>query len=344
MAAERQLLSVVIPTHQRRARVEAALTSLKRQTADPGSFEAVIAVDGSTDGTDEMLARFAGPFELRIAEGPRRNRAAARNAALELVRGEIVVVLDDDMEVAPEFVECHRRHHPRGSRVCVLGAVPVRLDNASPRVAHYVAAKFDAHLANLARPGHAFGPRDFYSGNASLRTEVLAEVGGFDAAFAAYGNEDVELSLRLREAGVDLRFDPEALAHQTYDKDLRALARDTFEKGGTTVMVARTHPAAFDALRLAEPADASPPWLTVRSLLLRASRRTPAVAGTVAAACGWLERAGLWRQPLFYRALLDYLFWAGADSELRKSDDNQGKLAQLAAELRRGPIDLLLHR
>ena len=41
-------------------------------------------------------------------------------------------------------------------------------------------------------------------------------------------------------------------------------------------------------------------------------------------------------------AALDYAFWAGADRELRESD-NEGELAWLAGELRRGPIDLLLH-
>ena len=55
-----------------------------------------------------------------------------------------------------------------------------------------------------------------------------------------------------------------------------------------------------------------------------------------------LERVGLWRQPLFYRATLDYAFWAGVDAELSKTA-NEGELDHLAAELRRGPIDLLLH-
>jgi hypothetical protein len=52
---------------------------------------------------------------------------------------------------------------------------------------------------------------------------------------------------------------------------------------------------------------------------------------------------GLWRSPLFYRAVLDYAFWAGVDRELRESTC-EGDLERLARELRRGPIDLLLHR
>lgn len=341
---ERLLTSVVIPTHQRREPLRRALGSLTRQTAPPDSFEVVVSIDGSTDGTREMLAGFSAPFALRVAEGSRRSRAAARNAALELIRGDVVIVLDDDMEVVPEFVERHRRHHPPGSRACVLGAVPVRLNGDSPRAARYVAAKFDAHLATIERPGHVFTPRDFYSGNASLRAEVLAEVGGFDASFSAYGNEDVELWLRLRDAGVALRYEPHALARQEYGKDLRGLANDTLEKGRTTVALARIHPAAFGALRLAAPGDSSRPWLAARAVLLWAARRLPRSTGAVVKAGTVLERLGLWRAPLFYRALLDYVFWAGVDAELRRTTDEEGELAQLAAELQRGPIDLLLHR
>jgi glycosyltransferase involved in cell wall biosynthesis len=341
--ADRELTSVLIPTHERREPLRRALASLTRQTAASDSFEVIVSIDGSSDGTKEMLADFAAPYALRVADGPRRSRATARNAGLKLIRGDVVIVLDDDMEVAPEFVESHRLHHPPGSRLCVLGAVPVRLNGDSTRAARYVAAKFAAHMATIERSGHAFAPRDFYSGNASLRTEVLTEVGGFDDAFIAYGNEDVELWIRLREAGVALRYDAKALAHQEYGKDLRGLVRDTFEKGGTTVALARVHPHALATLRLARPGDASRPWLATRSLLLRATRRLPRTTTVVVLVGAALERIGAGRQPLFYRALLDYVFWAGADAELRQSAD-EGELAQLAHELRRGPIDLLLHR
>ena len=76
-------------------------------------------------------------------------------------------------------------------------------------------ARFAAHLARLAEPDHVYVARDFYSGNSSLRADVLRELGGFDESFIAYGNEDVELALRLRMAGVTLRYDPEAVAYRS---------------------------------------------------------------------------------------------------------------------------------
>jgi hypothetical protein len=225
----------------------------------------------------------------------------------------------------------------------VVGAAPIELDNASPRAARRARDKFNAHLERLAQPGHEFTARDFYSGNASIRTEVLREVGGFDEGFAVYGNEDVDLSLRLRAAGVRITYDPDALAVQSYDKDLLALAADTTQKGHTATILARAHPAAFGELKLADPWDGSRPWLAARSVLLWLTRRLPSVRGVVVGAAAALEPCGLWRSQLFYRALLDYAFWAGVDAELRESTP-EGDLERLARELRRGPFDLLLHR
>ncbi len=341
--AEGLQVSVVIPTHQRREALRNVLESLSRQSVGPDSYEVVVAVDASTDGTLEMLKGLAAPFELRWVAPQGRGRASACNAAVAAARGEVVIILDDDMRVVSEFVERHRSHHPAGSRRCVLGAVPVELAAGDPLAARYVKEKFDLHLARLSDPEHRALPRSFFTGNASLRTEVMREVGGFDEGFGIYGNEDVELALRLRKAGVELGYDPEALAYQSYDKDLGGLQRDTLAKGHTTVQLARSHPEVFGSLRLADPGDSSRPWLAVRAVLLWATRRSAATSGAVFALYSLLERLGAWRLPLFYRPVLDYAFWAGVDAELRESDDD-GNLSNLARELKRGPVSLLLHR
>jgi GT2 family glycosyltransferase len=341
--AEGPSVSVLIPTHQRREALRAALESLAQQSVAAENYEVVVSTDACSDGTAEMIDGLEVPYELRRVFPQGRGRSAAVNAALTAARGEVAIVLDDDMRVVPEFVERHRSHHPAGSRRCVLGAVPVELDPGSTHAARYVKAKFDLHLSRLPDPAHLALPRSFYTGNASLRADVLREVGGFDESFGIYGNEDVELSLRLRKAGVELGYDPEALAWQEYGKDLGGLQRDTLAKGRTTVLLARGHPEFFGDLRLADPDDGSRPWLALRAVLLWLTRRAAGTAAVVFALASMLERAGAWRFPLFYRPVLDYAFWVGVDAALHESDDG-GELSKLASELKRGPIDLLLHR
>jgi GT2 family glycosyltransferase len=335
-------VSILIPTHQRCDSLRRALISLAMQSTAPETYELVIAVDSATDGTQEMLRKFTAPCRLRVTTSLRRGRAAACNAALELARGEVIIILDDDMQVVAEFVERHRRHHAPHSRLCVLGSVPVEVDSSSPLAARYVQTKFDAHLSRLANPLHVYVPRDFYSGNVSLRAEVLRGVGGFDDSFTAYGNEDVDLWVRLRAAGVEFHFDREALARQRYEKDFHALARDNVAKGRTAVMLSRIHPEVLPELRLANPRDGSSAWRSLRAILLGLTRRFRRSAAAVFVAASLLEHAGAWRSPLFYRAVLDYAFWVGVDAEL-ESRSVPLELAHIGVELHRGAIDLLLH-
>jgi GT2 family glycosyltransferase len=336
-------VSVLIPTYERRDSVLHALEALRLQDLSADSFEVIVSIDGSTDGTREAVASFRAPFELRLVEGPRRGRAAACNAALDAALGEVIVILDDDMEPAPACLSNHHRHHPRQSRVCVMGAVPVRVDPRNPRVARYVAWKFDAHLAKLERPDHVFTLRDFYSGNTSIRRDVLSEVGAFDPAFTLYGNEDLELSLRFRPANVTLRYDREAMAYQHYTKTFAELIRDTIEKGRTAVLLARAHPDAFPSLQLAQYGSYAPVWRVTRGALLAATRRQPRTADAVLRVARWLEAAGAWRRPYFYVFALDYFFWVGVAGALGDAPTS-GPLATLATDLRRGPVRLLLHR
>src|ERR1051325_8496366 len=178
--AEAPAVSVVIPTHQRREALRTVLESLCRQSVEPDSYEVVVAVDASTDGTLEMLEGLSAPYALRWVSPPGRGRAGAVNAAVAAASGEVAIILDDDMRVVPEFVERHRSHHPAGSRRCVLGAVPVGLAGGSPHAARYVKDKFDLHLSRLSDSAHLALPRSFFTGNASLRTETMRAVGGFD--------------------------------------------------------------------------------------------------------------------------------------------------------------------
>ena len=197
-------LSVIIPTFQRKVLLERALRALTMQTIPPANYEVIVSIDGSEDGTQELVAGFQAPYALRGIWQSHRGRAAACNAGIYAAAGELLVLLDDDMEPLPACLENHAVAHPADSRYGVMGAVPLRLDSASSPVAAYIGNKFNQHLVKLSQPGYRLMLRDFYSGNFSIQREVLLMVGGFDETFRIYGNEDLELSVRLTRAAVNL--------------------------------------------------------------------------------------------------------------------------------------------
>jgi GT2 family glycosyltransferase len=305
-------ISVIVPTRERRASLERALRALARQGLAPDRFEVVVAVDGSEDGTREAVARFPTRFALRSVETGGRGRAAACNAAARAARGNLLVLLDDDMEPSAGFLAAHRDAHGRGPRRGVVGAVPIRVEASTPPVVAYVGRKFNGHLERLARPDYRMTFRDFYSGNFSIPRSLFFDAGAFDEGFQAYGNEDGELALRLLARGVELVYSGDALADQHYEKDFAALARDTIAKGETAVLLSRKWPEARPHLGFARSRGNTWKWRFARSALLALSRLGTWVPRAVVRATERLERRRSPRLDVAYRFALDYFYHLGA--------------------------------
>jgi GT2 family glycosyltransferase len=313
-----QLASVVIPTYQGRESLERTLKAFTTQTLPFSQFEVIVSIDGSNDGTDELVSRLATPYLLRVVYSPvNRGRAAACNRGIRESRGDLVVILDDDMEPEPSLLERHLHYHANRARCGVIGAVPISYDKSSSAAAKYVGAKFNRHLENLSRPETPIHCRDFYSGNFSVRRDVLNEAGLFDESFTIYGNEDVELGLRLVNCGVELVFAADARARQHYDKSLARLAADETAKGRSAVLLATKHPDSLPYMRLATYHRVSLKWRGARAAMLWCTRVFPSTSDRVVRCLNWLERWDAAMLQRIFPLMLDYFFWIGASSALR---------------------------
>jgi GT2 family glycosyltransferase len=306
--------SIVVPTYRRCASVLRLLKALNTQTVPPDQFEVIVSIDGSEDGTREMVENFPSRYALRCLWNKRRGRAGACNSGLRASLGNLVIFLDDDMEPGPNLVAGHLAAHTQDACVGIIGAAPVVFGAGSPPVVQYIGRKFARHLKNLGTPGYRLKFRDFYSGNFSVDRAVLLKCGGFDEDFTFYGNEDLELSLRLTRLGVHLEFSPHALARQHYEKSFASLAQDNIEKGRTAVLLAVKHPETFAYLKLSQPAL----WwrLPIRNMLLHSSRR---LARIPTYAIKLMDRLAVRLPALFIRLCqpaLGYFYWLGASREL----------------------------
>lgn len=101
-------LSVVIPVYNEEEVLPALLARL-RPVMDrvPGGAEAVLVNDGSRDRSFEILAAEAGKdSRIRVLELSRNfGHPAAITAGLDRARGEVVVVMDADLQDPPELIE-----------------------------------------------------------------------------------------------------------------------------------------------------------------------------------------------------------------------------------------------
>ena len=171
---------------------------------------------------------------------------------------------------------------------------------------------FAEHNAKLAQPGYEWALADFYSGNTSIRRDVLNEVGGFDADFRVYGNEDLELFARLRRAGVEVSFSAAACALQEYDKTFPVYVRNTRDAGRTAVLLARKHPELAD--ELVRFRGGRGVLRRVDQVLLGVARRSAIVQTTIVALEALLARlVPSERLGGFYSFVSMHFFWAGVN-------------------------------
>ncbi len=246
-------LSVVIPTYNRRDSLRVTLDGLARQSYPPDAFEAVVVSDGSTDGTNVLLAEYArtSPFALRPVAQANGGPARARNRGVEEARGAVVVFLDDDVEPAPDFLARHAAHHAAGDKEAVIAPMlpdPALTWREPPWIAWEHAMLKKQYTAWRTGEWRGCGPHHFYSGNASLRREHLLAVGGFDERFPR--QEDVELAVRLeRLCGVRFVYDAQARGTHRPQRGFASWLAIPYAYGQLDVVRARRGDTSWETVR-----------------------------------------------------------------------------------------------
>jgi len=310
-------ISVVIPTFNRRDSVRRSLTALSAQTFPAGDFEVIVSIDGSEDGTREMVSGFSSPYNLKYIWEQNSGKASACNRAIHAANGDLLVMIDDDMEPTPEFLRAHHESHLKNPGVGVIGAAPIVLDPDPPLVVTYIADKFNAHLEKISQPGFKIRIWDFYGGNFSINKELISEIGLFDESYKAYGFEDVELANRILKSGIKIIYSSDAKCIQHYDDDYKGVARKTINAGKNAIHLASTYPETFTELKLIEYNFTGWKWRALRMIMIRLSMIMPFITNLIIYLVDWIGK----HKPHLFTQLnelaMDYFFWLGVWTALR---------------------------
>lgn len=207
--------SVVIPSWNGARFLPTCLSALGRQTQD--RFEVIVVDSGSTDATESVVAAHRDVRLIRLARN--RGFAAAVNAGIRAARAGIVVLLNNDTEVEPQWL---------ARLVAALGGPPdigmatskvLLLDRR--QILHTTGDSIDLAGKPANRGvwevdvGQYDDLTDVFGASgaaAAYRKELLFGLGLFEEAFESY-LEDVDLAWRARLAGWRCVFVPEAVVY-----------------------------------------------------------------------------------------------------------------------------------
>ena len=221
---EKVTVSIIILTWNSEQLIGACLASL-----DGGlsafSSEVIVIDNGSRDRTCATV-RKALPGVRLICNPENRGVAPARNQGIRLAQGEYALILDDDTVVQPGALDCLIHYMEDQPEVGLCGP---RLAGADgdlqlscrrfPTLVDKIARRLPSILVNnLTREAEmadwdhrSIRPVDYVIGACQLiRCRALQQVGLFDERIF-YGPEDVDMCLRLQQAGWSVVYNPDAV-------------------------------------------------------------------------------------------------------------------------------------
>lgn len=295
-------LSVVIPTYNRAKRLQACLEALARQTQPPDDFEVIVVVDGSTDGTNEMLQSLVTPYSLKVLFQKNQGQHLARNHGIDHALGRYCLFLDDDIMAEPELVAEHLKLHRQHEKQVGIGQMSLKIPEDSDWFTVSYAKGWHRHYEELNDGSRKPSWFDCYGGNLSVARSTLLDVGGF--AIDIRRSHDIELGYRLWQHGLSFTYLPQAMGWQDERKGVRELAADAEQSGAAWVKLCERYPEMRSHL-LGPVINASLRESVFREFIW-ALRISPRVLGFVGILLKKLRRDQKW-----YRFLFAYFYWRG---------------------------------
>ena len=213
--------AIVVSTYNRPDALRIVMESLLNQTVLPD--EIIIADDGSTEQTKNLINSYKERYPNLIThvwhEDTGFRLAAIRNKAMAKAKSDYIIQIDGDIMLHPKFVVDHismaeKGQYVAGSRAMLSGPLTTKIINSGiykqVRIYHQ---GVNNRLNTLRIPfimklmGSPKFSRKSYKKikgcHMAFWKEDLIKINGYNEDFEGWGSEDVELELRLINAGLN---------------------------------------------------------------------------------------------------------------------------------------------
>lgn len=224
-------LSVVICSYNRGKYLPMVLDSLKVQDYPHHSHEIVLVNNNSTDNTDEIIRSYqqANPnLPLLYVIEYNQGISYARNRGVETAKGDIIVFIDDDETVEPEFlthVNDFFTQYPDAG-ISSGPVIPV-YETEKPKWLSHFTMRLITGAYDKGNSIKLLGNKDYPgTGHACFRKSLFIKYGAFDVSLGRKGSslmgaEDKDFFLRLMNGGEKCYYLPSAkIYHHIPDSKL----------------------------------------------------------------------------------------------------------------------------
>jgi cellulose synthase/poly-beta-1,6-N-acetylglucosamine synthase-like glycosyltransferase len=215
---DRSGLTVIVPAYNEAASIADTIASIRGQTLPPD--EILVVDDGSTDGTGDVARACGGVVVLRPPKNT-GSKAGAQTFALDRVRTPYCMAIDADTVLAPDAIERLLPAVREEGVAAACGFVLPRHVRTVWERGRYVEYLF---AFSFYKPVQDFYGKPLISSGcfSVYRTAALRAHGGWSTRTLA---EDMDLTWTFHQAGLGVRFVPEAVCYPIEPHDFRFLGK-----------------------------------------------------------------------------------------------------------------------
>lgn len=250
---DRYTLSVIIPTYNRSQLLAYTLDSLLIQNVHKDVFEVIVADDGSSDNTKEVVEKYRERLNIKYVyqEDKGYRPASARNLGIINAEGTICFFVDAGVILSEDCVNAHIAiHASHGPHLAAIGYVYGFDQSGKVPVKEMIKPQDPAQTIDILRSegaGHDIRERHyrrcndkietlpapwllFWTCNVSASRKDLIGIGMFDEQYdGRWGCEDNDVGIRLWQKGVSIHLCRKAESiHYPHEKNMQQKLEDGY--------------------------------------------------------------------------------------------------------------------
>lgn len=232
------MLSVIICTYNRDKYIYNVLKSLAENTLPNEAYEIVLVNNNCSDDTESECQRFCHDYpgvHFHSVTETNQGLSYARNRGIKEAHGDLLVYVDDDALVNPEYLQTYAdffASHPEAE--AAGGPIIPKYETEEPTwMSHYIKMLLTGYKYN-GDTVKEFALNDYPGGgNAAYRASVFEQVGPFNVELGRKGDsleasEEKDIFQKMRALGMKIYYLPTAILYHLIPE--KKLSNDYFNR------------------------------------------------------------------------------------------------------------------
>lgn len=231
--------SIIVPVYNRPDEMREFLESLANQTDK--NFEVMVMEGDSTIPCKDVCKDFSSKLNIRYIHEPNSGRSRRRNLGVEMASGNYCLLFDSDCIIPPNYISNVRELLSKNYVDCYGGP-----DNADESFSDTQKA-INYSMTSIMTTGGIRGgmknsdkflPRSF---NMGFSKAVYEKVGGYREMIG----EDIDLSMKIKEAGFKTALFKEAYVYHKRKIDFKKFYKQVYTFGKARILLSKLHKNAL---------------------------------------------------------------------------------------------------